>query len=73
MDDSTRRTAEQEGIDEQELMRRYLQCVTDWSERGAVKIYRNGKLLGPPIVPRKWKPMFHGLGRNPEGQNDTVG
>jgi hypothetical protein len=32
MGDSTRRIAEQEGIDDQELMRRYYERLLDWSE-----------------------------------------
>jgi hypothetical protein len=39
------------GLDEEELRRRYYERVSDWSEPGAVKINRNGKLLGPPSGP----------------------
>jgi hypothetical protein len=34
-------------LDEQELRRRYYEHLSDWSEPGAVKINRNGKLLEP--------------------------
>ena len=30
-------------------MRRYLQRLTDWSEPGAIKVYREGGLLETPI------------------------
>jgi hypothetical protein len=39
--------AEQDDIDEQELKRRYYERLSDWSETGAVKINRDGKLLEP--------------------------
>ena len=61
MDESTRRIAERLGIGAQELMRRYSQPVTDWSEPGVVNVYRSGKLLGTRIVSdqvKLWKRMF---------------
>ena len=45
MDDSTCRMDEYDDIDEEELRRRYYERLCDWSEPGAVKINRNGKLL----------------------------
>jgi hypothetical protein len=42
---------EQEDIDEQERRRRYYERLSDWSEPGAVKVYRKGKLVGLPSVP----------------------
>ena len=53
MDDSTRRAAEQDDIDEQELRRRYYERLSDWSEPDAVKINRNGKLLDSLVQTRK--------------------
>jgi hypothetical protein len=47
MDDSDRLTDEQDGIDEEGLRRRYYERLSDWSELGAVKINRNGKLVEP--------------------------
>jgi hypothetical protein len=50
MDDSVRRLAEQDGIDEQELIRRFYERLSDWSEPGAVKVNRSEKLLGSIVV-----------------------
>jgi len=48
VDDSTwREHSEPIVIDEEELWRRFLYRVSDWSEPGSVKVYRKGKLLGP--------------------------
>jgi hypothetical protein len=44
MDDPTRRYAERDEIDEQQLKRRYYERLSDWSEPGAVKVYRDRKL-----------------------------
>jgi hypothetical protein len=55
MDDSARRTAEQDGIDELELKRRYHERLSDWSEPGEVKINRGGKLLDSLVQTRKPK------------------
>jgi hypothetical protein len=55
IDDLTRRDADQEEIDEQELKRRFYERLSDWSEPGSVKINRNGKLLEPHKVIRKWR------------------
>ena len=55
MDDPTRRIEDHLDIDEQELMRRYVVRLTDWSELGAINVYRNGKLRGPLAGLRKWK------------------
>jgi hypothetical protein len=41
-------------LNEQELKRRYHERLSDWSEPGAVKINRNGKLMDPLAV-RCWK------------------
>jgi hypothetical protein len=43
-----RDNAEQDGIDKQELKRRYYERLSDWSEPGEIKINRNGKLLSLP-------------------------
>jgi chaperone required for assembly of F1-ATPase len=40
--------AEQDGLNEQELKRLYYERLCDWSEPGAVKVYRDGRLLGTP-------------------------
>jgi hypothetical protein len=63
MNDSARRMGsrertEQDGIDEQELKRRYNERLTDWSEPGAVKVWRGGNLLRPLAELRKWKPQI---------------
>jgi hypothetical protein len=47
MDDSDRRNAEPDDIDEVEPRRRYYERLCDWSEPGAVKVDRNGKLVEP--------------------------
>ena len=50
--------AEQDSIDEQELKRRYYERLSDWSESGAIKVYCNGKQLGPLAGPDQvelWK------------------
>src|SRR4051794_9193738 len=46
--DDTRRMAEQDDIDEQQLKRRYYERLSDWSDE-PVKINRNGKLVKPPV------------------------
>lgn len=58
-DDRISRLSRGEGeLDEQELMRRYLQRLTDWSEPGAIRVYRNGNLVGSLAELRKWKPKI---------------
>jgi hypothetical protein len=46
-DSPTRGMDEQDDIDEQELKRRYYECLSDWSEPNGVKINRGGKLVKP--------------------------
>ncbi len=46
-----RENAEQDDIDEQELKRLYYERLSDWSEPGAVKVYRDGKLVELPAEP----------------------
>ena len=41
-------------LDEQELRRRYYERLCHWSEPGAVKVYRDGRLLGPLVELGKW-------------------
>jgi hypothetical protein len=52
MDDSTRGIDDQDGIDEEELKRRYSERLSDWSDE-PMKINRNGKLLDPLVELRK--------------------
>jgi hypothetical protein len=68
-DDSTRRNAEQDDIDEEGLRRRY-DKFSDWSEPGAVKVNRDAQLQ--PMVCRWKRSLSRPRSRHWRGQYSSV-